>query len=65
MPNPCRCGCGRYVSLKGMLTKSCSRKGYTSIDLNRMTKEQLLRLTDPDGLREEYLATGTPREMKA
>ena len=45
-----------------MLRKACSRNGYTSIDLKRMTKEQLRRLTDPDRLRGKYETT--PREMK-
>ena len=54
MPALCKCGCGRRVSLKGMLTKPCSRKGYTSINLKRMTKEQLRRLADPDGVNEKY-----------
>ena len=45
-----------------MLRKPCSRKGYTSIDLKRMTKEDLRRLTDPDSLLEQYMTT--PKEMK-
>ena len=66
MPAFCRCGCGRRVSQKGMLTKpyACSRKGYTctSIDLKRMTRGQLRRLNDPDSLLEQYLTT--PRAMR-
>ena len=64
MPTFCRCGCGRSVSQKGMLTEPSSRKGYTSIDLKRMAEEQLRRLTDPDGLHEKHMTTLTPREMK-
>ena len=69
MPTFCRCGCGRRVSLKGILTKPCSRKGHTSIDLKRMAEEQLRRLNGPDGLLEKYLTTGTypgpwPRELE-
>lgn len=44
-----------------MLTKPCSTKGFTSINLKKMTKEKLRRLTDPDGGREKYLTT--PKEM--
>ena len=44
-----------------MLTKLCSRKGYTSIAVKGMAKEQLRRLTDPDGLQEKYMTT--PKEM--
>ena len=62
MPSFCQCGCGRRVSRKGMLTKLRSRKGYTSIAVKGMTKEQLRRLTDPDGLQEKYMTT--PREMR-
>ena len=58
----CKCGCGRRVSLKGVLRKACSRNGYTSIDLKRMTKEQLRRLGDPDGLREKYISDNPERD---
>ena len=66
MPAFCRCGCGRRVSPKGKLRKPPSRNGGTSIDLKRMAKEQLRRLTDPDGSQEKYtyLTIATPREMK-
>ena len=61
MPVFCQCGCGRRVARKGVLTKLCSRKGHTSIAVKGMTKGQLRRLTDPDGLHEKYKCT--PREM--
>ena len=58
----CRCGCGKKVSYKGILTNLCARNDFTSVDLKKMTKEQLRRLTDPDGRQDKYLST--PKEMK-
>lgn len=58
----CRCGCGKHVSLRGVPTKLCSGDGFSSIDLNKMTKEQPRRLPDPDGLKHKHQTT--PREMK-
>ena len=52
-PAVCRCGCGMRVTLKGMHTKPCSRICSSSIDLKKMTKEQLRRLTDPDSLQDK------------
>ena len=67
-PMSCRCGCGRRVALKGMhiymLTKPCSRRGFSFIDLKKlkMTKAQLRRLAGPDDRQEKYQTS--PKEMK-
>ena len=50
----CGCECGKRVALKGVLTKSCSRKGLTPIGLE-ITKAQPRRLADPDGREDKYM----------
>ena len=54
MPPVCRCGCGKRVALKGMLTGLRARTLFSSTGLKKMTKGGLRRLTDPDGLNGKY-----------